>query len=79
MPVEEVPHRMLAPQYQVSWAGKEDPNADDVTAMMPWLMIFNVFMAVGGYLIYRLCKERKVPFWEMMIAFWFVMREYLLV
>lgn len=67
---QPVQHQMLAPHYQVAWAGKEDPNADDVTEMMPMLMVFNVFLGLGGYFVWRLCKQRKVPFWETMIALW---------
>lgn len=72
MPVEPIPQLMLAPDYQVSWAGKEDPNANDATEMMPALMVFNVFMGIGGYFVWNLCKKNKVPFWETMIALWCV-------
>lgn len=67
---QPVVHQMLAPQYKVSWAGNEKPDADDVTEMMPWLMVFNVFLSIGAYFVWRLCKERKVPFWETCIALW---------
>lgn len=65
---------MNAPAYQVGWAGKENPDANDAREMMPILTLLNVFVAVGLYGVWRLCKQRKVPFWETMIALWYATR-----
>lgn len=74
MPTDPVPSFMNAPGYLQAWAGVENPNANDASEMMPALMVFNVFMGLGLWFVWKLCKKNRVPFWEVMIALWCVLQ-----